>query len=241
MGARRNTNSRQQRVWAYWHWWDPARGAVGNPKRADLGSDVYDPRLEALRAMRQAIYEQCVARDVAKKSHRAPSGERYDLRLSAAKRKSLSSLCFGAYGTKMAQRSGYIQPGSATKPTAKGIRKSKERYADVDRLVRNRQDYEETLAFGRMDRGNNFYRATREPVKGGLGWFVWPIPPGQRLPIGGLDISEKQAKEVAFRLSEEHREARRAGRKPDFWKPPKRKYTKSELSYWLPPASIFRS
>ena len=115
--------------------------------------------------------------------------------------------------------------------TAKTIGESKKRYSDVDKLVRNRQDYEESLA---LMRKSTFYRVTPEPTREGLKYFVWPMQPGQRLPKGFA--SKKRAENVANLAN---RDAPTVG--GAWWKPPKKKYTKRELADWLPPADIWRS
>ena len=108
---------------------------------------------------------------------------------------------------------------------------SKKRYADVDHLVRNRQDYEETLAIARKA---GFYRVTEERTRDGWRYLVWPLPPGDRAPVlhrtrGAADRERDALNREADPLS--------TGR---WWKPPKRKYTKRELAEWLPPESYWR-
>lgn len=209
-------------------------GSYGNPR----GSDIYDPREEQLRAQRQAIYESSLLRDEPQlrfKSFRNAKGERLDqhvieegdfpwLQKYIGKKMFRIGVGVQKRDGRLKRKDGYLSL------TAKTISESKKRYSDVDKLVRNRQDYEESLALARK---STFYRVTPEPTREGLKYFVWPMQPGQRLPKGFA--SKKRAENVANLAN---RDAPTVG--GAWWKPPKKKYTKRELADWLPPAGIWR-
>ena len=182
------------------------------------GRDVYDPTEEQKRAQVQAIYETEVRRELGlpyDTSFRDGRGNRLDV-----KHRIVGPNVWGMQGGLR------IRHGDKDY-----LRKAKQRYRDVDHLVRNRQDYEETLA---LHRQSGFYRPTQEPTKDGLRYFVWPMPPGVELPMWMVD--KAAAKEYARELSDRH-DPRRTGK---WWKPPRQAYTKGELDYWLPPASAFK-
>lgn len=191
-----------------------------NPKKGDL----YDPRDEQIRAQRQGIYEAQVRKALGLKydaPFRDSKGRRIDVGYEG-------KMPFGM-GTSVPTRYGRLLPGSQ-EPTPKAYRESASRYEDVDHLIRNRQDYEETLG---MQRKSGFYRVTPEPTHSGIRYFIWPLPPGRRLPLGFSSASKAQAKAESLNASAD---PRRTG---DWWKPPGKTYTASELSDWLPPASAF--
>ena len=203
------------------------------------GRDVYDPREEQIRAQVQAIYESLVRRELG-----LPYGTHFrdskGMRLDA-KHGVVGPSTWGMQRTLEIRREGDNLPkrgedGQAfkarmAKKKQAALRKAKQRYRDVDHLIRNRQDYEETLA---LQRRSGFYRPTQEPTKDGLRYFVWPMPPGVELPMWMVD--KAAAKEYARELSDRH-DPRRTGK---WWKPPRQVYTRGELDYWLPPASVFK-
>ena len=216
-------------------WEDDDGEAKFNPR----GSDIYDPREEQLRAQRQAIYESSLLRDEPQlkfKTFRNAKGERLDqhvieegdfpwLQKYIGKKMFRIGVGVQKRDRRLKRKDGYLSL------TAKTIGESKRRYADVDKLVRNRQDYEESLA---LMRKSSFYRVTKEPTRDGWVYFVWPMQPGQRIPKGFS--SKKRAENVANLAN---RDAPTVG--GAWWKPPKKKYTKRELGHWLPPADIWRS
>ena len=218
-----------------WEFDQAKKAAKKNPR----GSDIYDPREEQLRAQRQAIYESSLLRDVPQlkfKTFRNARGERLDeyvvadghfpwLQKYIGKKMFRIGVGVQKRDQRLKRKDGYLSL------TAKTIGESKKRYSDVDKLVRNRQDYEESLA---LMRKSTFYRVTPEPTREGLKYFVWPMQPGQRLPKGFA--SKKRAENVANLAN---RDAPTVG--GAWWKPPKKKYTKRELADWLPPADIWRS
>ncbi len=213
-------------------WVDPA-------KRNPRGSDIYDPREEQLRAQRQAIYESSLLRDEPQlrfKSFRNSKGERLDqhvieegdfpwLQKYIGKKMFRIGVGVQKRDRRLKRKDGYLSL------TAKTIRESKKRYADVDKLVRNRQDYEESLA---LMRKSSFYRVTKEPTRDGWVYFVWPMQPGQRIPKGFS--SKKRAENVANLAN---RDAPTVG--GAWWKPSRKKYTKQELRDWLPPETVWRT
>lgn len=190
------------------------------------GKDWYDPREEQVRAQRQGIYEQLV-----KKALRLPSstpfrdarGRRLDIRGPGP---ALVSQAF-AIGTAVPQKHARLMPGSQT-PTVFAAAESHARYRDVDRLLRNRQDYEETLALARR----SFYRVTTEPTQTGDARFIWPLPPKQTRPVRVPDrASDAEVQAVLAQLNETM-DPRSTG---VFWLPPRTEYTAGSLAHWLPP------
>lgn len=191
--------------------------------------ELYDPREEQLRSQRQAIYESHVMKLAGASSFRDARGRRLDIKLPEAERRDMIRRFMFAMGTGVQQRDGRLYPGTqrvAPKAAAEAAR----RYIDVDSLVRNRQDYEETLGLARK---SGFYRATREPTRDGEGFFVWPLPPGMRQPIQAAN--EIVVQQIAAELNATA-DPRRTGR---WWSPPRRAYHTRELIHWLPPASAF--
>lgn len=107
------------------------------------------------------------------------------------------------------------------------IQRSWERYQDVDHLIRSRQMYEALLG---AHRKSGPLRATMEPTCNGFRFFVWPLPKGRRVPVPYL------SREAA----EDEMEMRYSQRNDIAVGLPAKKYTKAELSDWLPPESVFR-
>jgi len=211
----------------------------------------YDPREEAARSMRQGIYESYAAEALGKKGKelRNRSGKRMDraffekpgpYKVTLYKSSDspervtyhmpddisafMSEMLF-RQTSKRVQRAGLLG-------TSKAAERSQERYRDLDHLIENRQDYEETLGMGRK---GGFYRVTEEPTRDGARWFVWPLPPGERLPGPG-SVSQSEAESVANRLNRTANPLRTRS-----WWVPQRGYTKAELGHWLPRASDFGS
>lgn len=204
--------------------------ASANPPKGS----VYDIEQEQLRAQGQAIYESYVMRLLGKKHFRdLRTGRRIDLDLDPDVRREMISAYLFAAGTRVAQRTGYAEPGTRT-ATSKAKERSRERTeaAWADALLRNRQDYEETLALARK---GPFYRVVPERTQEGVRYFVWPMPPGVVVPGPGL--SEAIADVVAAKLNAE-RDPRRTGR---YWSPPKLAYEPEQLEHWLPPAKRERA
>lgn len=103
------------------------------------------------------------------------------------------------------------------------VQRSWERYQQPDALIRKRQEYE-----GMLGRGRRYgaYRITQEPTTAGLRYFIWPLPPGQRLP---KPYRSRRMAESALR---------RINATPTA-SLPRKAYTKSELKQWLPPEDVF--
>ena len=194
---------------------NPRRNRVRfNPAR-----DVFDPTEEQKRAQVQGIYESEVRRMLGlpyTTPFRDSKGKRLDVKHGV-----VGPSTWGMQGGHR------IKYGSRDY-----LEKARDRYRDVDHLIRNRQDYEETLA---LQRKGGFYRVLQEPTKDGLRFSIWPMPPGIELPMVGDNASK--AKWAAEMLNQQH-DPRRTGK---WWKPPRQKYTRSEVDYWLPPASAFKS
>ena len=226
---------------------DNTKRTKSNPGK---DQDIYLPEEEQLRAQRQAIYETSLSRKMGKKypppagsdvggwtipkAFRDTRGKRLDAKIIRKEgpdqlRPYMQRRMF-AMGTGVQQRDSRLKKGTQT-PTAKAIRESKARYSDVDKLVRNRQDYEESLAIARK---SSFYRITKEPTKRGWEYFVWPLPPGERIPT-----AYKREGDARRRATSLERTANPLY-SDKWWTPPKRKYTKRELSDWLPPAEYWR-
>jgi hypothetical protein len=203
-----------------------------NPARG-RATDLYDPKEEQIRAQRQGIYESCVRKELGLPSgvpFRESDGTRLDAALSDERRQALIRRCMFQIGTGVPQRDGRLVAGKQM-PTAKAIAESKARYKNVDALVRNRQDYEETLGLARK---SGFYRIVPEQTRTGTKFFVWPMKPGQRLPQG-FDNAEAAQREAARRNRTSS--PTESGR---WWKSPATTYEESELNHWLPPATVWR-
>ena len=201
--------------------------------RNPAGSDTYEPNEEQLRAQRQAIYETSLSRK-AGKPFRDGRGKRLDAKIISrggleALRPYMQNRMF-RMGTGVQQRDSRLIKGTQA-PTRKSILESKGRYAEVDHLIRNRQDYEESLGIARK---SGFYRPTKEPTRAGWSYFVWPLTPGQRIPKPYLTLREAEAEAERLNYT---KDPIRTGR---WWTPPKKTYTKRELSNWLPPANYWR-
>jgi len=200
-----------------------------NPKK----SDIYDPRMEQVRAQRQAVYEAEVRR-TAGRSYNEPFRDESGRRLDAtsglwrtAQGTAAAKKMFSV-GTAVPQRYGRLYGGSQ-EPTAQAAAESYERYQHPDHLLRNRQDYEETLALYRK----NFYRAIPEHTRVGVRYTVWPMQPGQRAPR----VFNKPNEATGWaKLLNEAADPRVEG---DWWAPPSRPYTRKELYAWLPPDTAF--
>lgn len=196
--------------------------------------NIYDPRKEQMRAQQQGIYESSLKRRVGAPSSqlfRFPDGTRMDAVLVEDYLPELRKFIPGpmfAMAAGVQGKAGRRYPGSDI-PTPKSIRESKARYANVDPLLRNRQDYEETVALARK---GGFYRVVPEITSEGLAFFVWPLPPGRRIPEA---LSSRAAEASAAALNRTV-DPTRTGK---WWSPPPKKYTPRELAHWLPPASAF--
>jgi hypothetical protein len=137
-----------------------------------------------------------------------------------------------------ADRSGAVSPwgigrGKYLREHSVGetIERSYERYQDVDRLIRGRQEYEIMLGRGRK---YGPFRATLEPTRQGLRFFVWPLTPKSRyLPVG---FSSQGAADSYIRgLLNEGIDPTR-----DLGTLRARKYRQADLRDWLPPESAFQ-
>jgi len=201
--------------------------------RVTKDKDTYLPEEEQLRAQRQAIYETSLSRKLGK-PFRDTRGKRLDAKVIRKEgperlRPFMRNKMF-AMGTGVQRRDARLKKGTQT-PTKKTILESKARYSDVDKLTRNRQDYEESLGIARK---SGFYRITKEPTKSGWEYFVWPLAPGERIPKG-----YKQRADAIRRATSLERDTNPiySGK---WWTPSKKKYTKRELSEWLPPESYWK-
>jgi len=106
------------------------------------------------------------------------------------------------------------------------IQRSWERYQDPDKVIRDRQEYELMLG---ENRASGPYRITHEPTRAGLRYFVWPLSKGQRVPVGW-----ESPHAADYRIQQLYNHESR----PAKTLPPKR-YTKAELTDWLPPDRVF--
>lgn len=189
--------------------------------------DVYDPRLEQVRAQGQAIYETHVLRATGKKAFRDfRTGRRADRSLSRSDARKMIRRYLFQMGTGVAQKHGRLI-GHTRRHTGKSARESEARYGDgwADALLRNRQDYEESLGIARK---SGFYRVVAEPTRAGVRFFVWPLPPGARIP-GPASVDPGSAKVIAKHLNATA-DPFVTGR---WWTPPKRAYTASQLKHWM--------
>lgn len=216
---------------------------VRNPRGK---KDLYDPRLEQVRSIRQGIYETSI-RKLAGAPYNAPfrdpvTGKRMDVILierqgpevvAEAQRKMF------AIGTAIPAKYGRLLSGTQ-EPTPKCAAESKARYEGahvgsdgvlrtLTDLVTNRQNYEESLG---MTRKSGFYRAVPEITVEGIQYFVWPLPPGTHVPVP-MSAADAAARAGSLNRSSD---PRRTGR---WWTPRSRSYSRSELSGWLPPVSAF--
>lgn len=196
------------------------------------GIEIYDPNEEQIRAMRQGIYESLVRKAIGL-PYNAPFRDRSGIRLDAKRRFPDAFRQAFAMSTSVGQRTGRLHYGSQ-RSTEMSTMEAEKRYLDVDHLLRNRQDYEETLGIYRK---SGFYRVTMEPTRSGKKLFVWPMPPqDDDEPVSFL-IRDKEELEGYYNYANRELDPRETG---IWWKPPKKLYTESQLEYWLPPYSVFR-
>ena len=191
--------------------------------------ELYDPKLEATRAQQQAIYEsELLKRFPDEHGFRDEDGLRLDAFLwetAPHLRGSIQALAKASMfiiGTGAQRRS---SPPDITK-------RSVLRYQDVDHLIRNRQDYEESLG---LQRKSGFYRVTKEVTTRGPRYFVWPLPPGARVPPP--HSTQASAEEMASYLNKRSNPLDTHV----WWEPPAEPYTHAELRDWLPPIQILLS
>lgn len=252
MATRFNT-SRASRLIG-WFWKTKQSGSYGNPRKRKTDPDYYDPRTWALHAQTHAIYESMIARSMGLTADDFRSDDRKQMRLDAltfqkirgaASKDEFRKECRKIMGKAFAttnQRGRWVIPGT-TEPTEESTEVSRLRYAgryvatdrkkrDLTDLVNGRQAYEEMLGFVSGER-RGFYRVTQEPTSAGLRYFVWPMPPGERIP-GPACRSKTEADALMEELnaSADPRETKK-------WHVPQSDYTKRELAHWLPPSEIF--
>ena len=200
-----------------------------NPKIG--GVELYDPREEQIRAMRQGVYEGLVRKALGL-SYKEPFRNTKGHRLDAGSFFPEAFRQAFAASTSMGQRHGFLEYGSQ-RGTSRSHEGSAKRYSDVDHLLRNRQDYEETLG---MYRKSGFYRMTAEPTEIGQKFFIWPMPShGDDEPVAFLS----KDREAAFGYLEYVNQNLDPRLTRQWWIPPRKTYTRRQLSYWLPPLSIF--
>jgi hypothetical protein len=195
--------------------------------------DVYDPRLEMIRAQRQAIYETNLTRKLGVPGDfRNGGGMRLDAAIFQGDPEYIQNAIrryMFQMGTGVQQRTKYLKAGTQ-QPTDAAIVKAAERYQDYDKLLRNRQDYEESLGIARK---SDFYRVLVEPTEMGFRYTVWPLPPGQQRPQ--VFSTKSEAEGVARRLNQTA-DPRVTGR---WWTPKMDPYTRRDLAHWLPSARVF--
>lgn len=227
-----NNISRASRLMGYLHHAGAYRHSVGNPKSD--GIELFDPRLDQVRSMQQAIYESYMLKEFGDGAEfRDGSGERLEARTGLFLEPQMSSLVskfMFAPGTSVSQRRGYLEPGTRDVPTTKSVSRSYERREDPDHHFLNRQTYEETIGLARK---SGFYRTTMEPTRKGNRYFVWPLPPGAFVPKAYA--SEQAANADRDRLNRQA-DPRQTGL---FWQLPDEMYTKSDLADWLAPDSAY--
>ncbi len=185
-----------------------------------LPKEVYDPRGEQQRAQVQGIYETQVRRmlDLPYDTpFRTRTGRRLDV-----KHKMVGPNVWGIQG-RFEQKYGMRSDSTA---------KSRARYANADAVLRNRQDYEETLG---LQRHSGFFRVTQEITREELQPFIWPMPDRIELPMRMKNMAEAQ--KYAALLNSDFDPRRRQA---PWWKPPTAQYTRKELDYWLPPLQVFK-
>lgn len=208
------------------------RTTRSNPRVA--GVELYDPKMEQLRAQRQAVYESQILKALGKKGpFRDPrTGLRADIVLPMGEIGPAVSQFMFAMGTSIQQRDKRLKEGSQT-PTSKAVMESMRRYADPDHLIRNRQDYEETLG---LARASGFYRVTQEYAAWtptGYAYFIWPLAPGVLLPQFSLSLEKAREKAAVLNATAD---PRRTG---VWWKSPTKRYTMDDLCYWIPGPAAF--
>lgn len=215
---------------------EPQLPLFGKKNPAKGGKDIYDPRTEEVRVIRQEIYQSKVRKELGfgyKEPFRDKKGVRLDVKAirrgALPKLRQLVKVAMFQMGTGVGQRIGQLVSGKQT-PTKKGIRESLQRYQNPDNLLRNRQDYEETLAIARK----SFFRVVPEQTKKGVGYFVWPMYGAQKFPAGFATMQE--AKAEAARLNRNMNPLKDPTK---WWRSPKRRYTEKDLAHWLPPRKAF--
>ena len=155
-----------------------ALDATANPRVR--GVELFNPGEEQIRAMIQGIYETKLESEYGVRFY-DDKGMRLDAKLGLTpdQIKPFMSSAF-RIGKGNAKKLGYSERRhNQVLPTLRSIIESQERYHDYDRLIENRQSYEETLGLSRHD---GFYRVTIEPAVEQLKYFVWPLLNGQIAP-----------------------------------------------------------
>lgn len=233
---------------------NPYRSAViAMPTSAQLamlnGPKLYDPREWQINAQAMQIYMQSLdGRDARKLSQ--PQINKLVSRAfqiaTGVEQKAPKPKTVKRGGRKVeVRKSEWVKKGTRT-PTARTRKASKERYAGtyvgtdgkrrtLASLVLGRQCYELMLAMRRKKRATtDFYRVVPEVTTCGILYFVWPLPPGANLP-GPAQTDYQAAAAVAADLNQRANPYKTG----EWWQSGKRRYTKNELSYWLPPEKAF--
>jgi hypothetical protein len=183
--------------------------------------------------MTQGVYESSVKSELGVKGDFCDADDvRLDVKSglyrNSEKIRNLVSRAF-AITKSNAKKFGYVDPETGAL-TQRSIAESYKRYNEnVDHLMINRQDYEETLALARK----SFYRVTFEPTAAGFKFFVWPMRPGQSIPE--RYNSQEEAEKVVDTANGRH-DPRQTG---IWWSPPEDPYTRQDLKHWLPPDKYF--
>ena len=200
---------------------------------------VFEPQDFHYLAIVSAVYNAMTARELGKKDFRLGKKQRrIDADHFGRQNRELLGRAFGT-ATNMLHHSGLVDNRSG-KMTKEGRKKSLLRYhgsyvgsdnrlRGFDELVNSRQTYEETLGFMRP----KFYRVTEEPTREGKRYFVWPMPPGGRVP-GPASKDARQAIELAKVLNH-FADPRRTNE----WHIPDCSYRRKELDHWLPSEKSF--
>jgi hypothetical protein len=217
------------------------RGSYGNPGSRN---EAYDPREEQIRAMAQGVYESLVKAEL---GHKGDFCDENDVRLDVKsgmyrnpdKIRELVGKAFGI-SRGNAKKQGYMEHDPASDRyvmTPRAVAASHDRYRkDVDHLMINRQDYEETLSLSRKEdtaKKQGFYRVTEELTAQGPKYFVWPLRPGQDVPKAYESAAQAEQVRDLQNLKDDPRRTNR------WWSPPDEPYTERQLRHWLPPESIF--
>lgn len=230
-----------------------ARSALGNGKTPK----PFDPREWHAHACANRMYETSMVNEVGDtvgwRQFRKPNDQRQtrlDAVVYSRVGQPLLDLAKNARSYAIATgKKRYYTPASAPQghgPTPEATATSFNRYAgthvgsdgkvrDHTDLMNSRQSYEEMLAMGR---GEGFYRITVEPTTGGDKYFIWPLPPGQRLPFPALPTSDSKSLGIVQSMADQIEREQNpfaTGR----WHVPECNYTQSELSHWLPPLEVF--
>lgn len=233
---------------------NPYRSAVITmPTSAQLamlnGPKLYDPREWQINAQALQIYMQSLdGRDARKLSQPQINklvGRAFQI-ATGVEQKAPRPKTVKRGGRKVeVRKSEWVKKGTRT-PTARTRKASKERYAGtyvgtdgkrrtLASLVLGRQWYELMLAMRRKKRATtDFYRVVPEVTTCGILYFVWPLPPGANLP-GPTQMDYQAAAAVAADLNQ-HKNPYETGK---WWQSGKNRYTKNELSHWLPPEKAF--